>query len=36
MLKEAGFRVDPDTSMTPEGLIGDSTVVAENLIRFLG
>ncbi len=36
MLKEAGFQVDPDTSITPEGLIGNSTVVTEKFIRFLG
>jgi len=36
MLKEAGFQVDPDTSITPEGLIGNSIIVAEKRIRFLG
>jgi len=35
-MKEAGFQVDPDTPITPEGLIGNSTVVTEKLIRFLG
>ena len=36
MLKEAGFQVDPDTSITHEELIGNSTIVAEKVIRFLG
>ena len=36
MVKEAGFQVAPDIPITPEGLIGNSTVVTEKLIRFHG
>jgi hypothetical protein len=36
MPKEAGFQVDTDTPITPEGLIGNNTIVAEKVIRFHG